>query len=110
MADNAQGKPIELMLPAPARITEHINRKTFPDVLSVTVSGDDPANSFGQRATLKPDQENFEIGDIAPGEYKVSLMGPQQRSPRGPRTSRPLATIKVTLVDGKTESIDFDQK
>jgi hypothetical protein len=106
----AEGKneAIELSLPAPARIIGTVDRTRFADVGRVWVNRAD-GTMDNLDTDLKPGQTDFAIGDLAPGAYTVSLMGPYERLPgdSGGYTSRSLASVAVTVGPGETGRVSF---
>ncbi len=108
---DAQGKPIEIVLPRAARVSVRINRQAFPNVRFVSVRAADGSNDFGhQPAELKPDRDMIEIGGLAPGKYVVALTGSREPVSEGRRSIRPIASQNITLEEGQTGQVEFDQK
>ena len=100
---------IEITLLAAARITGKLDRKKFPEIGRVDVAPDDQAlESIGLE--LKPDQQEFEIGNLAPGKYTVSIMSPFVRIPGsndGEMTNRRLASTTIILEEGTIKQVDL---
>ena len=108
LREDNEKQAIEITVPAPGRITGTVDRKAFGDVARVAVSPANGAINFDE-LKLKPDQKDFEIGDLPAGEYHIILRGPWVRDP-GPGNalnSRTLATGKVTVDAGGTSRIEF---
>ena len=93
---------LDISLPAPARIVGIVDRKSFTTAGRIQVS---PGGGFidNTDVELKPDQAEFAIDDLAPGEYTVSLTTSFERLPNTPGglTTRTLATKKLTVSAGK---------
>ncbi len=65
--------PIEIKLPAGARIIVTIDRKAFADAGEIEVAGaDDFIDGFD--GELKPGQTELVVDDLAPGDYRMMLM------------------------------------
>jgi hypothetical protein len=105
---------IDIATPMPARIVGTLDAAAFVGATRVRVATRKGTNRMGigfpeAAQELKPGQTSFEIGDLAPGEYSVSLMGPNE--PSGPipggMISRPLATRRITLEAGESLHVDF---
>ena len=85
-----------------------MDRKAYAGSIRIEVHCPDP--NFGSaNVQLTPNQTDFEIGGLSPGEYVVSVMSPYERVPdrNGGMTSRLLVREKVTVHPGETRRVDF---
>ena len=100
--------PIEIKLPARARIIVTIDRKAFTDAGQIQVTGSDEFFAdFG--GELKPGQTEIVVDDLGPDDYHLTLVSPYERVPGKPEevTSRPLASIDVHVGPGETKRVEF---
>ncbi len=103
MEDNAS---IEVTVPAPARIIVTIDRKAFAGAGQIQVMGDF-IDDFDRE--LKPGQTEIVLDDLAPGEFRVNLMSPNERVPGRPDelAAQTLASLEVTVGSGETRRVEF---
>ena len=105
--------PIEIKLPAGARIILTIDRKAFADAVRIEVVGTDDFEDFideGFDGGLKPGQTELVVDDLAPGDYKMFLRGDFERiagKPEELTTGTPLASMDVHVGPGETKRIEF---
>ena len=104
--------PIEIKLPAPARIIVTIDRKAFADAGQIEVAGTDDFEDFidGFDGELKPGQTELVVDDLAPGDYRMFLRGSLERiagNPEEPTTRTPLASMDVHVGPGETKRVEF---
>jgi hypothetical protein len=102
---------IQLNLPPAARVTGEIDRKKYPKVGSLSIYPDDEI-AGGENVDVRDDQKTFEVGDLAPGKYRIQLMGPYERVPGSAdrMTSRPLASAEFTVKAGESAVVNFGGK
>ncbi len=100
-------QPIHVRTSEPARIMGTIDRKVYADNVSIQVTH--PGMSLPDiTVQLKPGETTFEIGDLAPIDYHVSVMSPPEHVDiSGGFTIRPLATEPVSLKPGEVQKISF---
>ena len=101
---------IAVTLPDPARLIGAIDRAAFGDDLSVRISP--PAMGLPDvTVQLKPGQATFEVNDLAPADYQVTLQGPPLRTgdPSGSFTYPALDTQRVLLNAGESRRIRFEK-
>ena len=101
---------IAITTPAPARIVGTVDRKAYPGAIHIEVNPTD-VDIGSKELQLAPDQSGFEIGDLSPGEYRVSVLSPFERSPDtdfiGGIATRPLVSKNVTIHPGEALRVDF---
>jgi RNA polymerase sigma factor (sigma-70 family) len=97
---------IEVAVPAPARIIVTVDRKAFVGAGQIQVTGDFIEEVDGG---LKPGQTEIVLDDLAPDEYRVNLMGPDERVPGRPDelAARTLGSMDVTVGPGETKRVEF---
>ena len=99
---------IALTVPDPARLIGTVDREAFGDDLSVRISP--PAMGLPDvTVQLKPGQATFEVNDLAPADYQVTLQGPPVRTgdPSGSFTYPALDTQRVLINPGEARRIRF---
>ncbi len=108
LLDETGRAAIEIELPAPGKIKATIDREAFPKVGQITVHSQDGTNE-GRDLPLKPDQKDFEIGDLGPGKYTVQVMSVSEPVPGRPGnlTSKVLAYATVVIEAGETVEVNF---
>ena len=103
--------PIEIKLRAGARIIVTIDRKAFADAGQIEVVGSDDFEDFieGFDGKLKPGQTELVVDDLAPGDYRMMLMGSLERIAGNPEelTTRTLASMDVHVGPGETKRVEF---
>lgn len=111
LLEDAAGSDIEIRLPAPARLKGRIDRKVYPRAARIMISGPDKSGDYVQ-VEFQPDQAAYENGNLAPGNYTLSLSGPYERLPgtAGGMTTKSLALTKITIDEGAIEEIDFTKE
>ena len=100
--------PIEIKVPAGARIIVTIDRKAFADARAVELGGpDESIDDFD--GELKPGQTEVVIDDLPPDNYQVMLDAPFQRTPGKSEevTTRTLASMDVHVDPGETKRVEF---
>jgi len=103
--------PIEIKLSAGARIIVTIDRQAFADAGQIEVAGSDDFEDFieGFDGELKPGQTELVVDDLAPGDYRMMLMGSLERIAGNPQelTTRTLASMDVHVGPGETKRVEF---
>jgi beta-lactamase regulating signal transducer with metallopeptidase domain/protocatechuate 3,4-dioxygenase beta subunit len=101
---------IELKLPVPSKIVGKIDRAAYPQAGRIEIRPADGAIDY-PGVELKPGQTDYEVGNLVPGEYQVTMMSAYERAPGGGQglTSRSLGTGKVTVEPGETARVDFEK-
>jgi hypothetical protein len=104
--------PIEIKLPAGARIIVTIDRKAFADAGQIEVAGTDDFEGFidGFDGELKPGQTELVVDDLAPGDYRMMLRGSFERIAGNPEqltTGTSLASMDVHVGPGETKRVEF---
>jgi RNA polymerase sigma factor (sigma-70 family) len=96
---------LEIMALAPARITGKIDRKVFPEVTSILLSGND--RFF--RATIAGNGKTFTIDDLPPGTYEVQVYGPAVRDANNPGAFQTpvVGRLAVTLAEGQEQQVEI---
>jgi hypothetical protein len=106
--DAKEREALELVALTPGKIAGAVDRAAFGPVGQIWVN---PTDSDREDAMLdlKPNQVEFEIGNLAPGEYHVQLYSQVERVPggNGDLTSKVVAQGKVTVDAGGTSRIEF---
>jgi hypothetical protein len=106
--DDTGSDSLRIVTPAPARIVGTWDRREFPDAARIQVSSPAGFELLGHDQELKPGQHEFAVGDLAPGTYQVSIMGPYTRVGNdGMITSRSLALRNVVVESGETRRVEF---
>ncbi len=93
---------------AGARIIVTIDRKAFADAAQIEVAGsDDFIDDFD--GELKPGQTELVVDDLAPGDYRMMLLGSLERIAGNPEelTMRTLASMDVHVGPGETKRVEF---
>jgi hypothetical protein len=107
--EDAQKEAIAITVLSPARIIGTVDREAFPKAGQIDVS--DGSGALGNvTVTLKPDQTEFVIADLAPGNYQVLVMSAYERKSGGENdelSSRTLAQTEVSVTAGETKRIEF---
>jgi len=120
---DAERSALEIRVDAAARIVGPIDRTAFPGARRVSVTSDDRSRE-GASEEFDEDQETFELTDLAPGTYRVQLLGPLDEAsavrppPRGipgfylrlranQRLPKKLAETTVTLAVGEVRRVEF---
>jgi hypothetical protein len=100
--------PIEIRLRAAARIIVTIDRGAFADAGQIQLAGSDDF-SDGFDGELKPGQTELVVDDLAPGDYRMMLMGSPERIAGDPEafTTRRLASMNVHVGPGETKRVEF---
>jgi hypothetical protein len=108
LRDGKERAAIEIEVPAPGKIKATIDREAFPNAGQISVHSQNGTNE-GRNLPLKPDQKDFEIGDLGPGTYTVQVMSVTEPVPGRPGafTSKALAYATVVIEPGKTEEVNF---
>ena len=87
-----------------------MDRKAYPGAIHIEVNGTD-VNMGSKELQLTPGQSGFAIGDLSPGEYRVSVLSPFERSPDpdfiGGIATRLLVSKNVTIHPGEALRVDF---
>ncbi len=98
---------IEVTVPTAARIIVAIDRKAFAGAGQIHVIGDFIDDEGDWK--LKPGQTEFVLDDLAPDDYRVNLMSPDDRVPGTPEEleARTLASMDVYVGPGKTKRVEF---
>ncbi|HVC97233.1 MAG TPA: hypothetical protein VND64_26370 [Pirellulales bacterium] len=119
---DAERGALEIRVDAAARIVGPIDRTAFPGARRVAVTSDDRTRE-GASEDFDDDQETFDLTDLAPGAYRVQLLGPLEeafavRPSRGipgfggkllanQRLPKKLAETTVTLAAGEVRRVEF---
>jgi hypothetical protein len=106
-AENQEGW-FDITLPAPARITGIIDRKTYTTAGRIQLTSPNGLCDYTD-LELKPNQADFAFEDLAPGNYTVHLMTAFERVPDRPGslTNRTLTTAAVRVDPGETARVKF---
>jgi hypothetical protein len=117
---DAERSALEIRVDAAARIVGPIDRTAFPEARGVSVKSDDRTRE-GASEEFDHGQETFELADLAPGAYRMQLLGPLEEasapSPVIPgfggrllanrRLPKKLAETTVTLTAGEVRRVEF---
>jgi hypothetical protein len=87
--------------PAPARITGTIDRKVFPQISGIWLSG---LPQF-YKAVLSADGKNFVMDGLPAGTYELQVFVPASRADLPAGSSLGLGHKSVTLEEGKEEKV-----
>ena len=106
--DRRPGESLEIAMPEAGKVAGTIDRKTYPNAGKVRISDQDGATDY-EDVDLKPDQADYEIGDLAPGTYTITLSSRYERSTVIPNglSSKTLESRTITVPAGGTERVDF---
>ena len=106
--DRRPGESLEIATPVGGKVVGGIDRKTYPNAGHIRISDQDGATDYDD-VELKPDQADYEIGDLAPGTYTITLSTRYERSTEIPNglTSKTLESRTITVPAGGTERVDF---
>lgn len=107
---SGQSDDVVIDVPRPAIVRGTLDRSKFADAGGVRISGD--AESFLSFETkLAADQSTFELRDLPPGAYWISVDGkPVRFTENGREMSRisPLASQRLVLKPGDVKEVQFD--
>lgn len=103
-------QPIEIVLPKAGRITGRINRKVFPEAVSIRIHREDGVDAQRRLTQLQPDQTTFEIGALGAGKYVVAIEANRgaARGAEGPVT--PITSKNITVKEGDVREVNFDER
>jgi hypothetical protein len=109
LAPEDASESIEIALQPPAQIVGTVDRTAFPGAISIFVSRGEAA--FGpEHLQFQADQTDFEIADLAPGEYEVSMMTSERENERqGGLNIQVMSTAKITVRSGETGRVNFKE-
>jgi len=100
---------LTITLPAPARVTGTIDLVQFPKARQVEVSPHEEGLDRRLQVNLKPGQKEFEVANLSPGKYTVSLLGELERLPDGRGlTNKRLSSVTVEVQAGEVKEVDFE--
>ncbi len=104
-----ENESIEIKISPAARIIVTIDRKTFAGAGQIQVIGSEDSIDEVDRE-LKPGQTEIVLDDLAPGDYQVDLMSPDERVPGKPDEleARTLASTHATVGPGETKRVEFE--
>ena len=99
---------LEIVVPDPGQIIGMIDRKRFPEANTIRIDGTTGIEPAVTRLELTPSQEQFEMTNLAPGRYKLTLQNWRVHTsvPNGNQTTKPLATMNITVFAGKTTHVE----
>jgi beta-lactamase regulating signal transducer with metallopeptidase domain len=100
---------IDITMPAPGRLVGKIDRGAFPEAVLVEILRKDLGGAI---VDLQPGQTDFEIGDLAPGDYGVALVPRYERETDATVVAdlKLLAWKQVTIKAGETGHLEFEIK
>jgi protocatechuate 3,4-dioxygenase beta subunit len=100
---------LAITLPAPARVTGTIDLKQFAKARQVEVSPHEQGLDRRLLVNLRPGQKEFEMGNLSPGKYTVSLISELERLPDGRGlTNKRLSSVTVEVQAGEVKEVDFE--
>jgi beta-lactamase regulating signal transducer with metallopeptidase domain/protocatechuate 3,4-dioxygenase beta subunit len=103
LTDKERGR-LEIKAAAPGRVAGTIDRKVFPELQSIQLSG---VSQFFQ-ATLAADGKSFSVDDLVAGRYEVQVYESQRIEGRpGAFQTRVIARKTITVEAGKEEKVSL---
>lgn len=100
------GEEIEIVTPEGATISGAIDRKTYKEAGRIRINDSEGATDYDD-LELKDGQADFELPNLAPGTYTLTLSTKYERTPGGGLTTKGLATKQVKVKNGEKLRLDF---
>jgi hypothetical protein len=94
-------------LPQPVVVRGSIDRARFPDADAVQASSL-TSNFLSFKTKLAADQSTFELRDLPPGSFWISVLGKPVRSGVDGYTTSAQASKRLNLQPGDIQEVHFD--
>lgn len=107
---SGQSDSVEIDVPKPATVRGSLDRSQFLAIDAVRLYGPEPFLDF--QTKLADGQSTFELRDLPPGEYWISVVGkPERFIENGAEMFRisPVASQRLKLKPGDVQEVRFDK-